>query len=304
MKLYSISHFFIKKLSSTAMLLAAGLLLLGFSACKEDELSGPEPLEINNISDTEMRDSIPLLMEYDIVTASYVAPADPSEWDMLTDAEKVLGTPKYEGRHVVQMVNDNGLIDADIEMTDFEGMPDYPKEALLGDEIPSAFETDRIEVRAGQYQLYNSSGDKVSTQYQSQEDIAFFKNILSDFREKVMLSNQEMDYMITALEEIGFEVQASSLDSQVEVLEYSFADGQATKLYFDKHLQEIVAREQYDAAGELRFVSGFIHEPTSSGEPPKLVSHHYITFFESPFSGVKMAIKKISYIKNFDIQTN
>jgi hypothetical protein len=280
------------------------LIVFQLFSCKKDELTDPEPLEINNISDIGRRDSIPLLMEYDIVTASYVTPANPSDWDLLTDAEKVLGTPKYEGRHVVQMVNDSGLIDADIEMMDFEGMPDYPKEALLGDEIPSAFETDRIEVRAGQYQLYNSSGDKVSTQYQSQEDIAFFKNILSDFREKVMLSNQEMDYMITALEEIGFEAQTSALDSQVEVLEYSFADGRATKLYFDKRLQEIVAREQYDAEGELRFVSGFIHEPSPSGEAPKLVSHHYITFFESPFSGVKMAIKKTSYIKNFDIQTN
>lgn len=280
------------------------LVVFQLCSCKKDELTDPQPLEINNISDIGMRDSVPLLMEYDIITASYVTPADPSEWDRLTDAEKVLGTPKYEGRHVIQMVDNNGLIDADIDMMNFEGMPDYPKKALLGDEIPSAFETDRIEVRAGQYQFYNSTGDKVSTQYQSPEDIAFFNNILSDFREKVMLSNQEMDYMITALEEIGFKAQTSALDEQVEVLEYSYADGRATKLYFDKQLQEIVAREQYDAEGELRFVSGFIHEPASSGEPPKLVSHHYITFFDSPFSGVKMAIKKTSSIKNFDIQTN
>ena len=280
------------------------LVIFQLCSCKKDKLSDPQPLEINKISDIEMRDSIALFMEYDIITASYVTPADPSEWDMLTDAEKVLGTPKYEGRHVIQMVDNNGLIDADIEMMDFEGMPDYPKEALLGDEIPSDFGTDRVEVRAGQYQFYNSTGEKVSTQYQSQEDIAFFNSIISDFREKVMLSNQEMDYMITALEEIGFEAQTSALDSQVEVLEYSFADGRATKLYFDKQLQEIVAREQYDAEGELRFVSGFIHEPSPSGEAPKLVSHHYITFFDSPFSGVKMAIKKSSSIKNLTIQTN
>jgi len=278
-------------------------VLLQFS-CKKDKLLDPEPIEHHVPAELEITNAVALSMEYEIITASYVTPVNPADKENITEAEEFLGRPEFEGRKVMQLVNKDGTIDANIDVMNLEGMPDYPKNRIGGAMVPSDQQTKRIEVRGGQYTHYNEAGDVLSTHYQDQASTAFYTRILEDFKEKVMLAEDEMDLLLYAFEDMGFVVSQNSSDPTLEELVYTFPDGSMTKLYIDKTLQEIVARRQYDENGSLEFASDFIHKTIDSEEEPELVFHRIATFYDSPFSGVKMAIMRVSEIRNLNIQTH
>jgi hypothetical protein len=187
-------------------------------------------------------------------------------------------------------------------MVDFEEMPNYPKRTLGQTSYPDKFMTKKIEIRDGISTFYNADGEVITSDVQSDTETVYFQKVASELSENSRVSVEKFEYILEAFRHEGFDVEDSSHDPNVAVMTQHFGDGGYTKLYIDKVLNHIDTRVNYNTAGEVETISDFIFE--DNGVDKTLIGHRFITFYDSPFSNVKMSIRKVSEIKNFNLQKN
>jgi len=279
-----------------------GALLLAFlmlHACSKLDDTGQEA-PVSSPKSLTMTEDHALSLSYDMVTSTYIVAAKPEDQEQLTETEKMLRIPKVVGCSVTQYIKDNGLVDADIEMVNFEGMPNYPKRTIGQTSYPDKFMTKRIEVRDGISTFYNAEGKVITSNVQSDAETAYFQKVASELSENTRVSVEEFEYILEAFRQEGFDVEDTSHDPNVAVMTQHFDDGGYTELYIDKVLNHIDSRVNYNAAGEVETISDFIFE--DDGVEKTLIGHRFVTFYDSPFSDVKMSIRKVSEIKNFNLQ--
>ena len=289
------------------MKMASGFLcLLAFwvaYSCAKDEIDIQQVDEQFSFSALTMTDEVALSVSYDMMTFTIALPVDPGDSENITQAEQILGTPIVRGCKVKQMVKKDGTIDADIEMVKFEGMPEYPKNMVGKMDFPEGFKTQRIEVRDGVSTHFNSANEVIATNVQSDANIAYYQKVADELAENVRLSVEEFGYVLEGFKEAGFEIKDNALDPNFAEMTHTFPDGGSTTLFIDKELNQIDSRVNFDAAGEVETISDFLYKDEGNGEK-SLVGHRFVTYYQSPFSDVKMSIRKVSKIENFNIQKN
>ena len=267
-----------------------------------DSPAGNEQNE-HSFSSLTVNDETALAISYEMETSTFLTPLHPDDRDLLTDAEKALSIPKPIGYKVVQMVKSNGLIDADVIVSEFDEMPKFPPNMIGHQVYPESFKANRIEIRDGVKTFYNSNGEVITTDSHSDEDVTFYLKAIENIGEDFILSNENMALLIEGYRNAGFDTRESDQFPDIEILRAEFDDGTSSEVLLDKRLQLIRGQINYDSDNKVTTSSILAYQENANGQK-ELIGHRFATHYTSPFTGVEMVINKISKIRNFTIQKN
>ncbi|RMF28371.1 MAG: hypothetical protein D6765_06085 [Bacteroidetes bacterium] len=280
------------------LLATLGLFLL---SCGKDD---PAPFPTDDPTGLEMHDSAALFMSFDLLTSRQVVPKNPADTVAITEGEKILSLPKFKGCHVDVLLGQDGSYSADVEMVDFPEFPDYPPNTIGIDRFPEHLQTKRIEIRDAVVTYYGNDGQVLMTEFEDPDILLLIQNLVQGMTRKNLppLPPEGMDLLLQAFHESGFEITPTELDHLV-ALTHRYDDGSKSVLIIDKQLQLITGQANYDPAGNLSTKSDFHFQPDPQTGQPVLTGHRFVTYYDSPFSNVKMAVVQRSAVRNFVLQT-
>ena len=275
------------------MLLATGLLLLGFNACKKDELSKP--------TGHGFRDGCVLSLSYDAHSITRTLPVRGFPFDSLSLAEQSLAIPRLQKRHVEVCVEENGDFYAEVTI---EPEPiDHPENAVgLPDPVRPELELSRIEIFNDDANFFNASGEMIGGTVNAGFDVAAeIREELDFLRNYDPLTEEQVDAMIQGMRDAGLDIIDTDNDRYV-VLREAMPSGGSRHTMFDKLMQIERGVAFYDEQGELINRSAIAYEGTP--DAPVLTGSQHMVYFDSPTTEARMAIKTNTSISNYQFTQN
>lgn len=278
-----------------ALLFLLSVCFTLIAGCSKDEKGGGpssgDPIENNA-----------LRLSFDIITATYLTAANPDEAESLTVAEQQLRVPRMEGWQVDYRILEDGVIHADLVAKAFPGMPEFPANMVGREILPEAMQVTRIEVRNGQYSFFNADGELLGTGAQDLNSLAYLQQLVQDLPQSQRVSEEHFALVLQAYAEAGFDVRDVPSNPRFAELRQSFADGGSTILYIDKDLQVIDSRVNSDAAGVVETITDYTY--VEDGDLVRPIAYRFMSFYDSPFTELRMCIHRVSEIQSFSIQKN
>jgi hypothetical protein len=268
-------------------------------SCKNDINLG------NSLSGDQMALALPyqendqLAICYDIITSQHVEARYLSDTANLSFTDKVFRAPEFSGAHVEMIVRENGEIDANIQMKQFEEMPIYPENRLNNNSLPEDKAIDRIELRGSEVDCYNSNGEVIGSGSMDPITLGIIEST-ENLQEALSYSEAEQEMIVQAFEDAGMNMQSTELDG-VYLYEQLFDNGESMKLLFDMERGLQLAQASYKSNGELDSKSNMYYDQTDDGKQI-VTGHRFVTYLESPSSGTELAITRRSKIFNFQMQ--
>lgn len=255
-------------------------------------------------SDSQGRDGQPNIeLKYDMVTSTIVFPDDPNDREKLTEAERTLALPILNGCTVEERVYSDGVYESTIIIKDPDNAPEYPKNMIGGSTVSKENRVKRIETKNGLSIFYNENGEKISSKQQSMADIAYYQSVMENLHENVQLSSQAFEYVLDAFEEAGYTLRANADNSQYLEMDFQRANGGKTTLFIDKERQHLDSRVNYNADGQVETISDLIFFDDGI-EKDVVKGHRFVSFYNSPFSDVRMGIHKVTEFIDMEININ
>ena len=276
-----------------------GIIGLLISSCVKDGPPLPKG-ETPAISSLKMTDDVAMSISYEMSTSTFLTTLNVEDKSEMTRAEAALSIPKPMGCRVTQMVKKNGQIDADIEMVQFENLPVFPKKMIGNLVLPKKFDTKRIKTRDGLSTHYNEDGEVITSEIQSESDRQFIEQIMTDIKESIPVSTEQMDIVIQAFKDSGFDIEQSGINPYIQRMVVEDNDGSRIEVFMDTNLQLIRGRNNYSPDGKLETSSFFIFDNTTG----EMTGHWFSVYYISPFSGNEMVLNKVSKINNLVIKLN
>jgi len=273
--------------------------MLSFVSCKNDiDLN-------NNLVGDQMILALPIQEDdqlaicYDIITSQYVEARNPSDTGNLSFTDKVFRTPEFSGAHVEMIVRENGEIDANIQMEQFAEMPSYPENRLNNNSLPADKAIDRIELRGSGVDCYNSNGEVIGSGSMDPITLGIIEST-ENLQDALSFSESEQEMIAQAFEDAGMNMQSTEVEG-VYLYEQLLDNGESVKLLFDMERGLQLGQASYKSNGELDSKSNMYYDQTDDGKQI-VTGHRFVTYMESPSSGVELAIIRRSKIFNFQMQ--
>ncbi len=198
------------------------------------------------------------------------------------------------------MIKKDGEVEALINFIPYDGLPEYPENRLAGQQVEASHRVSSVEVRNYGVFYNDENGERITADNEQPDDLVFYQQLVEEMGGEYRLTDQELNTMIKGFELAGFESRPSPNDSRYHELLHRFSDGSATKILLDKQLQRLVSRQQYAEDGRLASTADLRYEIV--GGDIILTGHRFVAFYDSPFTGVRMAIKRVSEIENFNLR--
>lgn len=272
--------------------LAMPLLILTLYGCSNNSLT--ESVQPGRDAMTRSLQNCALSISAQVETTTWVEPLDPTDTDLLERQDEVLSLPKTVKCHFESCIESNGHRKEVIQMLPPEYPITYPDDAAGGSSV-KAF--DRAEVDGNSVTFYDESGDVIHSDV-TEGEVEFYTSIIDGLSEFQALTPEGMDMLIDVLVEKGFQIQEPE-GGNIFFLTHTYEDGSSSKVILDKNYQTIRGQENYDNSGELE--SSHYFKMEGPADQPIITGHSYTTTFESPFSEVKLAIRRHSIISNFTL---
>lgn len=279
-------------------LILFGLFGILLGSCSENDPA--IQVEYPVLTSLQMTEDVAMAISYEMRTSTFLTTLKSQDKENMTRAEKALSIPKPVGLRVTQMIKKDGKIDADIEMVQFDDLPVFPKNMIGNISIPSKFDTKIIEIRDGASTHYNEDREVITNKVQSESETRFLEQVMADVRESTPIPDDQMDMVIEAFRESGFDIEQSQTNPDILRLIVMNVDGSRVEVLLDTNLQLIRGRNNYSSEGELETSSHFMFDQLTR----KIKGHWFSTYYTSPFTGNQMMLNKVSKIDNLIIQVN
>ena len=234
---------------------------------------------------------------FDVETITHIRPLASEgveNYDELARPEQVMLPPSIVKCHIESCINEDGTTEGFIQMLPANIDAQYPERAA-GTGIGQKKLFDRAEFTSdGSVTYFNEAGEVVNSGFLA-ADVVAYQALIDQVSEFETITEEQMDLVIQAFIDEGFEVETEE-GSDLAYLKQPLSDGYS-KVILDKRNYAVRGQENYDANGNL----STSYNLYMKGEPDNLTitGHQFKTFFESPFSNVKMSITRRSIITNY-----